>query len=132
VGFLGRRGAGLPRRLRRRYRSWARNSLLPIPCAYLLLAIVLGVLGPTVDRHVNTRLAFDEIRGYGAHSVQVCRRLRAALEDRRASAAPVRREVIDEHLARLNATTELAFAAGSADLAVARGTDRMGLGRSRT
>ena len=35
-------------------------------------------------------LAFDEIRAYGASAMQVCRRLRAALEDLRATSAPSR------------------------------------------
>ena len=47
-------------------------------------------------------LAFDEIRAYGAASVQVCRRLRAVLEDLRAATPAVRHAAIDEHLERLD------------------------------
>jgi uncharacterized membrane protein len=76
-------------------------------------------------------LAFDEIRAYGASSVQICRRLRAALNDLRGSTPQVRHRLIDDHLERLDAAVELAFAVGSPDLPLARQTDRMGLGRTR-
>jgi uncharacterized membrane protein len=76
-------------------------------------------------------LAFDEIRGYGASAVQVCRRLRALLLDLRASAPPSRQLAIDEHLRRLDAAIALAYPAGSPDLPIARVADRTGLGLGR-
>jgi uncharacterized membrane protein len=54
-------------------------------------------------------LAFDEIRHYGAGSLQVARRLRAVLEDLRAATAPLRHAAIDEHLRRLDDAVESAF-----------------------
>jgi uncharacterized membrane protein len=76
-------------------------------------------------------LAFDEIRFYGAASFQVARRLRAVLEDIRASTPALRHRALDDHLARLDAAVAGAHPAGSDDLLIARGTDRMGLGLSR-
>jgi uncharacterized membrane protein len=76
-------------------------------------------------------LAFDEIRAYGGSSVQVCRRLRAALEELRRSTPELRHGLIDEHRARLETTIALSFPIGSPDLLLAREGDRMGLGRTR-
>jgi uncharacterized membrane protein len=76
-------------------------------------------------------LAFDEIRLYGASSFQIARRLRAVLEDLRAGTPPLRHPALDDHLARLDAAVAAAYAEGSADLALARGADRMGIGLSR-
>jgi uncharacterized membrane protein len=76
-------------------------------------------------------LAFDEIRAYGGSSVQVCRRLRAALEDLRRSTPELRHGLIDEHRARLETTIALSFPTGSPDRPLARESDRMGLGRTR-
>jgi uncharacterized membrane protein len=76
-------------------------------------------------------LAFDEIRSYGAASTQICRRLRALLDDLRRVAPPLRHAAIDEHLERLDAAIVLAFPVGSPDLAVALGSDRIGIGLSR-
>jgi len=76
-------------------------------------------------------LAFDEIRYYGATSLQITRRLRALLEDVRASTPPLRHPALDDHLGRLDAAVAAAHAPGSADLAVARGADRLGLGLTR-
>jgi uncharacterized membrane protein len=76
-------------------------------------------------------LACDEIRSYGAGSTQICRRLRALLEDLRRVAPPLRHAAIDEQLGRLDASIALAFPAGSPDLTVALGSDRIGIGLSR-
>jgi uncharacterized membrane protein len=76
-------------------------------------------------------LAFDEIRAYGAPSVQVCRRMRAALEDLRASTAPERHAHIAEQLARLDAAVALAHADGSPERELAFGADRTGIGLAR-
>jgi uncharacterized membrane protein len=76
-------------------------------------------------------LAFDEIRAYGASSLQICRRLRAALEDLRASTAPVRHAAIDAQVARLDAAVAVAHGEGTADAALARVADRMGIGLGR-
>jgi uncharacterized membrane protein len=76
-------------------------------------------------------LAFDEIRAYGASSLQICRRLRAALEDLRASVDPIRHAAIDVQLARLDAAVAAAHGEGTPDAALARVADRMGLGLAR-
>jgi hypothetical protein len=44
------------RRAIRHLRAWMRRSLIPIPCAYLLLGIVLGVVAPAVDRGLDSHL----------------------------------------------------------------------------
>jgi uncharacterized membrane protein len=74
-------------------------------------------------------LAFDEIRQYGATSVQVCRRLRAVLDDLRATTAPVRHAAIDEHLRRLDAAVLAAFPEAERDIALV--ADPTGLGLAR-
>jgi uncharacterized membrane protein len=76
-------------------------------------------------------LAFDEIRGYGAGAIQICRRLRAALEDLRASVAPIRHAAIDAQLARLDTAVAAVHGEGTPEAALARGADRMGIGLGR-
>ena len=76
-------------------------------------------------------VAFDEIRAYGASSVQICRRLRAVLEDLRAETPALRHRAIDEHLARLDATVLATHPEGSPERALALRADRMGLGLAR-
>jgi len=76
-------------------------------------------------------LAFDEIREYGAGSVQVLRRLRAALEDLRADTPPVRHLAIDRHLEWLDETARRAHPAGSPEQEIASRADRIGLGMAR-
>jgi uncharacterized membrane protein len=76
-------------------------------------------------------LAFDEIRHYGADSVQVCRRLRAVLDDLLASTPGVRHAAIAEHLRRLDATVARAFPEGSPERATALVADRTGVGLAR-
>ena len=76
-------------------------------------------------------LAFSEIRQYGASSVQVCRRLRAVLEDLLAATPPRRHEAIAAELARLDAAVLANHPAGSPDRERAMVADRIGLGFSR-
>jgi len=85
---------------------------------------------PTWDDVLD--LAFDEIRGYGAGSLQVARRMRAVLEDLLAATPPQRHAGLREHLARLDAAVLTAYPAGSRELDLARVPDRMGLGLGRT
>lgn len=76
-------------------------------------------------------LAFEEIREYGASSVQICRRLRAVLEDLLASTPDVRHAAIDAHQRRLDATLRSAFPEGSLERETALVADRTGLGLGR-
>ncbi len=76
-------------------------------------------------------LAFGEIRSYGAGSVQICRRLRAALEDLLVTTPEVRHSAIAEQLERLDATLLRTYPAGSPELELAARADRLGLGLVR-
>jgi uncharacterized membrane protein len=76
-------------------------------------------------------LAFDEIRAYGRHSIQVCRRLRAALSYLRANTPYERHAAIDVHVARLVETVQLANPTGSPERSLAAVVDRTGLGLAR-
>jgi uncharacterized membrane protein len=72
-------------------------------------------------------LAVTEIREYGAQSIQVTRRLRAMLEDLRASVRPEYRAAVDAEIVKLNATVATGFA-GSVDLTEAQARDAQGIG----
>ena len=76
-------------------------------------------------------LAFEEIREYGASSVQICRRMRAVLEDLLASTPAMRHAAINAHLRRLDATVRSAFPEGSLERETALVADRTGLGLGR-
>ncbi len=76
-------------------------------------------------------LAFSEIRAYGAGSVQVCRRLRALLEDLRLATPELRHPAIDGQLERLDGAIARSYPAGSPELAIATAGDRLGLGLVR-
>jgi uncharacterized membrane protein len=76
-------------------------------------------------------LAFGEIRYYGGSSLQICRRLRAVLEDLLASTLEPRHAAIEVQLLRLDATVLGAFPSGSPELETALVADRTGLGLSR-
>jgi uncharacterized membrane protein len=76
-------------------------------------------------------LAFNEILYYGATSVQVTRRLRAALEDLRVATPPARHDAIDAHLAWLEEAVARTVAPGSAEETIATQADRIGLGMVR-
>lgn len=58
-------------------------------------------------------LGFTEIRQYGAHSLQIARRLRAALEDLAAIAPPWRQAPIDEQRRLLDASIDAAWPSGT-------------------
>jgi uncharacterized membrane protein len=73
-------------------------------------------------------LAFDEIRFYGASSLQVCRRLRAALERLEQTTPAVRHAALAEQLEWLDQSLARAFPPGSAELETAWGADRTGIG----
>jgi uncharacterized membrane protein len=72
-------------------------------------------------------LAVTEIREYGAASIQVNRRLRALLEDLRASVRPEYLAAVDAEIVKLNATVASGFA-GSVDQAAAQARDPQGIG----
>jgi len=76
-------------------------------------------------------LAFEDIREYGAGSVQVMRRLRAALEDLRAATPVQRHDAIERHVASLDETARRACPAGTAEESVAARADRTGPGMAR-
>ena len=76
-------------------------------------------------------LAFGEIRYYGANSIQICRRLRAVLEDLVASTPEPRHAAIEAQLRQLDAVVLAAFAPGSPELELAMAADRTGLGLAR-
>jgi uncharacterized membrane protein len=81
--------------------------------------------GRTWDDYLT--LAVTEIREYGAQSIQVTRRLRAMLEDLRASVRPEHRAAVDSEIVKLNATVATGFA-GSVDEAQAQARDVQGIG----
>jgi len=72
-------------------------------------------------------LALDEIRIYGAQSIQVMRRMRALLVDLAASVPDSRRRAVDAHLARLERSVERSFTDPD-DRADASVADAQGLG----
>jgi uncharacterized membrane protein len=76
-------------------------------------------------------IGVTEIRQYGAASPQICRRLRAMLEDLQARVPPARRAVVQSQLDALDRATDAAFA-DPAERALARMSDRQGLGATRS
>jgi uncharacterized membrane protein len=76
-------------------------------------------------------LAFDEIRYYGASSLQISRRLRAVLEDLRATTPPLRHAALDAQLGLLDVAVRAVHPEGSPEYAAAQRADRLGLGLSR-
>lgn len=79
---------------------------------------------PTWDDLVH--LAFDEIRHFGVGSLQVPRRLRAALLDLKAAAPPDRHAVLDAQLAALSDAVDRTYAVDD-ERQMARGADPQGL-----
>ena len=83
------------------------------------------------------QLAVTEIRTYGTHSVQVCRRLRSLLNGLLVVAAPDRREAIHTELSLLDDSITRGFP-DAANQAIARASDlgasahRPWSGRTRT
>ena len=76
-------------------------------------------------------LAFEEIRLYGAGSVQICRRLRAVLDDLLASTPAERHPAIEAQLRRLDAAVLSTFPDGSPERETAMTADPIGLGLAR-
>ena len=72
-------------------------------------------------------LGVTEIRGYGASSVQVARRLRAMLEELHGAVLPEHRPAVEDELDRLEAAVALALGS-SPDLDRAGEADKQGLG----
>ena len=75
-------------------------------------------------------LAFDEIRFFGANSIQVMRRMRALIRDVAERVPVARRAVLQRHLARVDTAIARAFEDGD-DRRDAFEEDRQGLGLSR-
>jgi hypothetical protein len=78
----------------------------------------------------SLELAFDEIRQFGATSVQVDRRLRAGLVDLAASVEGVRRDAVLKYLTHLDKSVS-GSAFDDPDRATASKVDRQGLGLTR-
>ena len=92
----------------------------------------LRVIFPTPTWEDYLTLAFDEIRQYGATSIQVMRRLRSALLEL-SEAVPVeeRRHAVQHHIQHLDLSVERHIG-DSEDQRTAMQEDRQGLGLSRT
>lgn len=75
-------------------------------------------------------LAFDEIRFYGASSIQVMRRMRALLQDLREHVPPGRRAALERYLERVDKGIRRTFE-DSEDRKDALEEDRQGLGLGR-
>lgn len=111
------------------------DLLLRLGVRTLDIGRLIGVRGytrvvypaPTWDDLVA--LGLDEIRIYGAGSIQVMRRLRNLLQNLEAAVPPERREAVQDRLRRLDAACEQELPA--ADRADARIPDPQGLGHSR-
>jgi uncharacterized membrane protein len=92
---------------------------------------VMRLVFPTPTWEDYLTLAFDEIRQFGSNSVQVMRRMRAAL-DGLADWLPTedRRRAVRRYLAHLDRTVE-ASSFDADDRRMAREEDRQGIGLSR-
>jgi uncharacterized membrane protein len=86
---------------------------------------------PSVPKFIDLTLAFDEIRQFGASSVQVMRRMRAAL-DGLTGWLPLedRRQAVRRYLERLDRAIETS-AFDADDQRMALEDDRQGIGLSR-
>ena len=91
---------------------------------------ILRLTFPTPTWEDYLSLAFDEIRIYGATSVQVVRRLRAALHDLAGAMALERQPAVRQYIAHLDARVKASFP-DTADQELALRQDRQGLGLSR-
>jgi uncharacterized membrane protein len=85
------------------------------------------VVIPTLGWTDCLALSVTEIRGYGASSIQVLRRLRAMLEDLREAVLPEHRPAIEEQCRLLEATVDRTFG-GTEDFVSAGTADRQGIG----
>jgi len=83
---------------------------------------------PTWDDFLS--LAFDEIRYFGANSLQIARRLGALLDDLQRVLPPPRRDAVARYLSRLDLSVGRSFP-DAGDQSEARKFDRQGLGASR-
>jgi uncharacterized membrane protein len=91
----------------------------------------LRLVFPTPTWEDYLALAFDEIRQYGASSVQVMRRLRAALRGLAESVTEAqRKELVQRYLQHLNLAVEHSVL-DAEDRVTALQEDRQGLGLSR-
>ena len=81
----------------------------------------------TLDWDGYVRLAFDEIRLYGASTLQIPRRLREALEDIKTVAAPERQAALDRQLELLEAAAERDLPSHE-EARLARAPDVQGIG----
>jgi uncharacterized membrane protein len=87
----------------------------------------LRVLFPVPDWEDFLLLAFDEIRFYGASSIQVMRRMRALLQDLRDHVPPERQAAVDRYLERVDKGIRRSFEDAD-DRKDALEVDRQGLG----
>jgi uncharacterized membrane protein len=87
----------------------------------------LRVLLPARRWEEFLELGVTEIRGYGATSVQVTRRLRSLLEELRVVVRPEHRDAVDAELCKLDAVVAESFR-GGVDMAAASASDRQGIG----
>ncbi len=93
---------------------------------------VLRLVFPTPAWEDYLTLAFDEIRQFGANSVQVMRRLRAALDGLKGwLPSEDRRQAVRRYLERLDRAIETS-AFDAEDRRMALEDDRQGIGLSRT
>jgi uncharacterized membrane protein len=91
---------------------------------------VLRLIFPAPTWEDFLSLAFDEIRFYGSASLQVMRRLRAALYDLDRVVPPSRQKAIRHYIDHLDVTVKNSIS-DSEDLTTALQQDRQGLGLSR-
>ena len=91
---------------------------------------VLRLTFPTPTWEDYLSLAFDEIRFYGATSLQVMRRLRTALFDLASGVPPQRQAAIRHYIEHLDISVKTAIK-DSEDQTTALQQDRQGLGVSR-
>jgi uncharacterized membrane protein len=87
----------------------------------------LRVLFPVPDWEDFLLLAFDEIRFYGASSIQVMRRMRALLQDLKDHVPEERREAVERYLERVDKGIRRSFEDAD-DRKDALEVDRQGLG----
>lgn len=90
---------------------------------------VVRVIFPVPTWEDFLSLAFDETRFYGATSLQVLRRLRAALNDLARTVPAERQPAVLEYIAHLTANVKTSIT-DEQDLPTALGEDRQGLGLS--
>lgn len=88
------------------------------------------VVYPTTDWEDYLSLAIDEIRLYGASSIQVARRLQALLVDLMDTVPPVRKPAVDKQIRKLREMIKNSYALLD-DQLIANETDRQGIGMTR-